>query len=303
VTIRAHVERDLTLARQPGDMAPAHVSAASGLVGAGDWLYVVVDDEVHLGVFPRAGAGPGRLVPLVGEELPTDATARKAAKPDFESLCLLPAHDGAPHGALLALGSGSAAARDRGARWALDGRGALHGEAEPVDLGPLYAALAAHVRELNVEGATVCGDALLLAQRGNSSESFNAIVALDLAGVLERLAAGRPLEGALVRSLERRELPEAGGVTTTFTDLATLPDGRVVFTACAEDTDDPYVDGAFCGAVVGVLDGADPRPLEPAAKVEGVWPHERDGRVELLLVADPDDRAIPAPLLAARLES
>ncbi|HEX2087368.1 MAG TPA: hypothetical protein VHF89_16920, partial [Solirubrobacteraceae bacterium] len=226
--------RELTLARAPGDPTPAHVSAASGIAAPGEWLYVVVDDETGLGVFAREGGAPGRLLALPGERLPTDPVARKQRKPDLEALCVLPAHEGAPDGALLMLGSGSAAPRRHGAAWALDARGALRGEPRPVDLSPLYDELGRHFAQLNVEGATVCGDELLLAQRGNSAEGINAIVVLDLAGGLEALARDAALAPDALRSIETHDLPEVNGVPATFTDLAALPDGRVVFAACAE---------------------------------------------------------------------
>ena len=298
MTLRARVERELVLERAPGERSPAHVSAASGIVATGAWVYVVVDDEVDLGVFARGG-GPGRLLPLFDGALPNDPKQRKAAKPDLEALCLLPADADAPHGALLALGSGSSDRRLRGARWRLDRDGSLHGGPETVDLGDLYAAIAPEVGELNVEGATVHGDVLLLAQRGNGAEGINAVVGVELAGALEALGRGDAPAGSLVRSVERVELPEVGGVGAGFTDLAALPDGRVLYAACGEDTDDPVHDGEFTGALVGVLGEGEPRRLQPSVKVEGVW--VEDSGVDLLLVADADDRAVPAPLLTARL--
>ena len=297
MTLRARVERELGLAREPGERSPAHVSAASGIVATERRIYVVVDDEAALGIFPRDG-GPGRLLPLFDEVLPNDPKQRKAAKPDLEALCVVPAHGDAPHGALLALGSGSSERRMRGARWRLDRNGELHGEVQVVDLRDLFAAVAPAVGELNVEGATVRGDTLLLAQRGNGAAGFNAIVHVELTGALEALTGGSAPGGALVRDVERVELPEVGGVPASFTDLAALADGRVLYAACGEDTDDPVADGDFTGALVGVLGEGDPREVEPSVKVEGVWV-EPDG--SLLLVADADDRAVPAPLLSARL--
>ena len=299
--VRTEVVRELELARDPGDPTPAHVSAASGCVVSGGWMYVVVDDEAGLGVFRHGSAEPGRLLRLPGEALPNDPVARKKAKPDHEALCVLPPHDGAPHGALLGLGSGSAAPRHRGFHWALDAHGALRGEARPVALAPLYEELGRHFAQLNVEGATVSGDELLIAQRGNSAEGINAIAVLDLASAVAGIAADLELPADGLRAIERHELPELNGVPATFTDLAALPDGRVVYAACAEATDDPVRDGEFVGAVVGVL-GADAAELRPAHKVEGVFPLSDGDRVGLLLVADADDRAIPAPLLRATLD-
>ena len=296
--LHARLDRELTLGRAPGEPRPAHVSAASGIVAVGRELAIAVDDEVDLALFPRDG-GPGRMVALGFDPLPADHGARKKAKPDLEALCVVPAHEGAPHGALLALGSGSAPPRRRGIRWPLDADGRLHGNPEHVDLGALYAAL--DLAELNIEGAAVCGDTLLLAQRGNGADAANAIVHLALRGALEQLGSGRPLHGDIIGHIEDHDLPEVGGVTATFTDLAELPDGRILFTACGEDTDDPTVDGEFTGALVGVLGEGEPRVLDPAVKVEGVFPEVSGGRIELLLVADADDRAVPAPLLWAEL--
>ena len=296
MTLRARVDRELVLERRPGDRTPAHVSAASGIVATERWIYVVIDDEVALGVFPRAG-GPGRLLPLFDEVLPNDPKQRKAAKPDLEALCVLPAHGDAPHGALLALGSGSTERRMRGARWRLDRTGELHGDPEVVALDELFAAVAPQVGELNVEGATVDGDMLLLAQRGNGADGVDAVVRVELAGVVDALAAGRAPSGGSVRAVERVDLPEVGGVPASFTDLAALGDGRILYAACGEDTDDPVADGEFTGALVGVLGEGEPREVEPSVKVEGLWAEGPD----LLLVADADDRAVPAPLLAARL--
>lgn len=52
--------RELTLSRAPQAGRALHLSAASGLVCCGEWLYVIADDENHLGVFPLADhAAPG----------------------------------------------------------------------------------------------------------------------------------------------------------------------------------------------------------------------------------------------------
>ena len=74
-----------------------------------DKLYVIADDELHLGVFGVDGEEPLKLVRLLDGDLPASAKKRKKLKPDFESLLLLPASDESPGGSLLALGSGSRA--------------------------------------------------------------------------------------------------------------------------------------------------------------------------------------------------
>ena len=79
----------------------SHLSAASGLVRVRQRLYVVADDELHLGQFddcssPTPNAAPGTLLRLLDGELPAGKKQRKAAKPDLESLALLPPLPGCP---------------------------------------------------------------------------------------------------------------------------------------------------------------------------------------------------------------
>ena len=129
---------------------------------------------------------------------------------------------------------------------------------------------------------------------------------LDHERLLRALEAGRELGPEVVRTVRRWELGHVGGVRLTFTDASPLPDGRIVFTAAAEDTRDAYADGPVAGSAIGVL-APDGSPLfldavDAKVKLEGVSAHVERGRVHLLLVADADDPAEPAPLLEAVLE-
>ena len=62
---------------------PMHLSAASGLVQVGSWLYVVADDELHLAQFSLEGDSAGDLHRCFEGDLPLDVEERKAAKPDM----------------------------------------------------------------------------------------------------------------------------------------------------------------------------------------------------------------------------
>src|ERR1044072_5392942 len=117
--------RDLDLAAGPAAGRPAHLSAASGLACINSFIYVVADDELHLGVFRNGHREPGHLIRLFDGELPDAKADRKRQKPDLEALTLLPACEGHPHGLLLALGSGSTPNRRRGALLGLDAQGAV----------------------------------------------------------------------------------------------------------------------------------------------------------------------------------
>ena len=279
--------------------------AASGLVRRSDFLYVIGDDSNELGVFPMEG-GPGRRVPIFEGELPGEHKARKAAKPDLEALTGLPPYEDHPHGALLALGSGSTDARRRGFVWGLGPDGELTGEVVVLDLAPMYAALAPVVHDLNIEGVAVQGERLLLFQRGNSETGLNAVVELALAEVVRDILERKPVEASEIHGIHEYDLGRLDDVQLTFTDADGLPDGRVVFSCAAEDTSNPYDDGAIVGSAIGIL-GTDlsverVEPLsDPSYKVEGIDAVESDELIHLLMVCDADDASIPSPLLSATI--
>lgn len=285
---------------------PAHLSAASGLVRIGPWLYVVADDELGLGCFDLRRSDPGllrRLSAPVVPPLPGMPAERKARKPDTEALVRLPALPGAPHGALLALGSGSRPNRQQGAFWALERDGQLAGLPHAIDLAPLYAPLHLRFGELNIEGAFVQDDAFVLLQRGHRGAAVSASIRFDGPALWAWLASRG--DAPSLQRIDEYALGALDGVPLGFTDGVALPHGGWLFTAAAEDTGDAYLDGACAGSVVGRVDPAGVLVgclrLQPRCKVEGLaLAADGDGR-SLLMVTDADDRAEPARLMAARL--
>jgi len=281
-----------------------HLSAASGLVRAGSFLYVVADDELHLGIFRATGRDPGELVRLFDGALPMPKAERKKEKPDLEALTLLPSSADFPHGAMLALGSGSTRNRQRGVVLGLDAQGALRGLPRIVDLSPVFSCLSG-LRELNIEGAVVCGDEMRLFQRGSKGDSPNVVIRISLSAFLAALngTANHPEEPRAIQSID---LGEIDGVPFTFTDAAALPNGEIVFTAVAEDTADSYNDGPCGGAMIGILD-CESRVrrllrLDVPLKIEGVDARADGNIISLLLVTDADDPSIPAGLFSARMD-
>jgi hypothetical protein len=133
-----------------------NLSAASGLVCVGSFIYVVADDELHLSVFRADDDSPGDLIRLFEGALPESKSERKKQKPDLEALTLLPAHGDYPNGALMALGSGSKRHRRMGALAGLSAAGALSGAAKAVDLSPILAPLDDMFAALNID-AVVSG--------------------------------------------------------------------------------------------------------------------------------------------------
>ena len=283
----------------------SYLSAASGLVRAGPYLYVVADDELHLGVFSTTHDGPGHRVRLFAGELPDAMPERKKLKPDLEALMRLPASERFPAGAILALGSGSTRMRRMGALLQLDAYGALADAPRPVDLTWLLKPLDRLFDGLNIEGAVVVRDEVRLFQRGNKGGGESAIVRFPLAPFLTALTNSdeSTLEPLAIHTMD---LGTAGGVPFSFTDAASLPNGEMLFTAVAEDTDDPYDDGPCAASAAGII-GADGTlrrlvPLDPPYKVEGVDARVEGGVIKLLLVTDADDPEIPAVLFSATME-
>jgi hypothetical protein len=302
MTLRYRKLRQLSVAHGEHPRGAAFLSAASGLVRVRDRLYVIADDELHLGVFEVGSTRPLSLVRLLDGKLPADAKKRKAKKPDFESLVLLPPSVDGPGGTLLALGSGSRPNRFVGALLRLDARGDATGTARPIDLEPLYRELADRLDELNVEGAFVASASLVLLQRGRGGAS--AVARFDLGEVLTWL--GGKWRGALRPSSVRRvRLGDADGVAYAFTDGAALADDAWVFSAVAESRDNNVDDGPCVAAGVGVCDGADTvrffAPLAPKRKVEGIEALRVGRRIRLSVVTDADDPEQPAELGAVSL--
>jgi hypothetical protein len=299
--------RSLTLDARPAPRLPLFVSAASALVPAGPYLYVIGDDLKHLAVFPVDSRQPGSLVRLFAGTVPAKKKRRKKLKRDLESLAWLPPFAGFPHGALLALGSGARRRRCSGALVALDARQQVTGKPALVDLARLYAPLEREFGELNIEGAFVSGPHLALLQRGLAPKPRSARVRVKLATLLEALIADRPPTAAALHDITDFELGAIEGVALGFTDGAAMRRGAFAFTAVAEATDGAYDDAACVGSAIGVI-GPDDKlrnlwRLKPSLKVEGIAVEERSRAIRVLVVTDADDPKTPARLLAASLRS
>jgi hypothetical protein len=253
------------------------LSAASGLVHRNGALYCVADDGLELLRTGLNGASPHRLAL-------SDAQVRshipKKEKPDFEALMIVGDE-------LIAIGSGSTALRCRAI--------AINPESlarRTIDLRPLYDALGKRIHELNIEGAVMRGDEVLLGQRGNGAKKENALVRLDRARFLEELGKGA-ITAECLRAVTPLALGDFNGVSLSLTDLALGPNDQLIFTATAEDTNNPYDDGVVAGSVIGTLENGVRQVVSaPGVKLEGVcWVGS-----ELRLVADPDDPDARAPL-------
>ncbi|MET0340385.1 MAG: hypothetical protein ABW252_05255 [Polyangiales bacterium] len=291
---------------------PAHVRAASGIAWVGQRLAVVQDDAHFVAlVDPTTGVADAIALPAGadGKRVFDEARGTKHLKLDLEAVFSFEDGDGTH---LIALGSGSLPARERivTARFAdADGPVSALRVQDAISLyGGLRAAVAFSGSELNLEGALVRGDQVLLFQRGNGAPARgvspqSAVGKLELSA-LKRYLAGDGPAPTLVES-RVYNLGSASGVPYGFTDATLRPDGAILFLASAEASADVTRDGAVFGTLVGLLrddGGVRTTPLldeagEPTdAKAEGIALHPRDPS-RAYLVVDPDAAEQPATLL------
>jgi hypothetical protein len=284
--------RDLDVDREDESDRARYISAASAVVRRGDFAYVIGDDEHDLGVFAISSPEPGEMRPAIGGDSDGD-------KPDFEALSALPPFEGASHGALFGLGSGSKRTRDRGFFWRLAPDGALEGEAEEIDLHPLYERLRGEIEELNIEGAAVLDDALWLFHRGNDDESANAVVEVSLEQAMSSMLGDHRLDVSEIDRVRHYDLGELGATPLCFSDATPLSDELIVFTASAEAEG-----GGIQGSVVGTVsrDGEIKRlrTIDRRWKVEGVHAAIDTGVIDFVFVCD-QDADEPSPLLSATM--
>ncbi|MEW5723637.1 MAG: hypothetical protein AB1896_11060 [Thermodesulfobacteriota bacterium] len=304
-TLQALVEQLQPLRYRDGgalaDDRPGHVRAASAVRVWGQRL-VVVQDDVNVLALQGGGtlceamllpAGPG------GRRVFGDGAGDKKFKMDLEACITL------PDGRLAAFGSGSSPLRERLVVVKPSG------EVRVREAGDLYEILhkttAFSGSELNLEGALVIGDRVRLFQRGNGAPTAE-LQPVDATGDL-------PLESFLswldrseaapqLERIRRYDLGSVGGVRYGFTDAALIPDGRVAFLACAEDSPDALQDGTVLGSRFGVIGRDEARITDimdetgrPAKlKLEGIeWLEDGQGG-SFVVVADMDHPEEPALL-------
>lgn len=237
------------------------VSAASGLLFIEGIFYVVADDELELLTFSKdPGRQPEKLKLLAGE-LPADHALRKKKKPDFESLVHLPSID-----SVLVLPSGSEDNR----RW-----GALvtGSKVEKIDFHELYQDLRKRFGELNIEGAVVQSEHLLLFSRGNGSQGQSLVIRLELKASIQELVTFHKIGADTFKNVLSVDLGSIEGFALGFTDAATEDSEKIWYLAVAESVKSTYEDGIFLGAVLGCMDDGGKilfqERLEISAKPEG----------------------------------
>ena len=229
--------------------------------------------------------------------------ARKRRKPDLEALLLLPQAASSAGAALVAFGSGSRPNRDIGVVIPLNADGEPCARVQRFDLKPLFEPLRAALGEINIEGALLIGDALVLLNRAVAGRSDNAAARYPLRDLRAVIEGHRT--DINPASIRRYSLGAVDGVELGFTDGAALPNGGWVFSAVAERRDDSVSDGPCTGSAVGVIAASGEllamHRLVPAAKIEGIDVLVHRNTMTLCMVTDSDDPAQSSQLLLAHL--
>ena len=293
--------RDLSVVGRDGNERNLPIAAASALLRVKSYLLVLSDDERQMAVFEDGSDEPGTLIKVMEGDTPSSPGKRADHKPDFECMAHFESFGRFEHGAILALGSGSAPDRDRATLLKLTSDGRPGSDFEIVDLGPLYDHLRADIDDLNIEGGAVVGNALRLMQRGNGPDGRNARVDLAADAVRSALDEGDPLHPDAVLSIEFYDLGLLKGVPLCFSDASPLPDGRMVFIASAE------ADDGNVGSSIGLMEGDGSvqfnEPVDHDLKLEGLAADVgEDGRVHLLMVSDADNPDQASPLMETYLK-
>ncbi|WNV76771.1 DUF6910 family protein [Geodermatophilus sp. DSM 44513] len=286
------------------------VTAASAVAPLGEGFLVAQDDSTVAAWLRGDSVTALRLLPPVeGLDRFSEAAGTKRLKPDLEVAC--PAEvDGEP--AVLALGSGATDRRTRGVLVRLDGGVPVVRAGE---LAPLYARVARVLGidddQLNLEGASRHGDTVRWFNRGNLAAGLpSRSVDVPLAALVDAVL-GRADPGSVPVDRPRSyDLGEVAGVGLAVTDAITLPDGRLLLSAAAEDTPNAVDDGPVVAAALVLVDGdvvldvgALPEVDGQVAKVEGLALRgTRDGALQLLAVVDDDDPTGPAAALELHVE-
>ncbi len=269
---------------------PRALVAGSGLIKNADGLWAVGDDLHHLIHIPlsESVARGHRIFP---GDLPVDYKERKKLKPDTEAFFEITRRG--REAVWLAMPSGSKENRVKGAI-------IRHGEKFQVherDFSPLYEVLRALIPELNIEGATLMKDNLVLFQRGNGAARMNALVTVNLNDFIAGFRDGTISPSAF--RVQPVPLGEWAGAPITFTDGFTH-EGKLFFSAAAEATQSTYDDGAVIGSVIGVWDGRSARELGRVAKlkIEGLaLDKSTENEMTCFAITDADESMQPSQLL------
>ena len=286
---------------------PGYVYAASGLVRLENRVFIIADDELHMAEFDVRDSQPGNWIKLLPGVLPIDYSERKKVKPDLETITHLQPYEHAPHGALLVVPSMSRPNRVTGVILNLNQSLSIDGAPLPIDFSDICKKLTSSIDGLNIEGITVQQKTTKLFHRGSRSKGKSVVIELDTKGFLRDLHDTHAPKSENIIGMKNYDLGEISGVELSFTDAIPLSDGRIVFLATAEATDDEYQDGASLGSSLGIM--KENGEIERITRISGKDKFEgicvdnaakttggSASTLDILLVSDTDNEKIPSNL-------
>lgn len=303
------LERVRELVIEPlGKNRPPFVISASGLVRLENRVLIVADDELHLAEFDLKSSQPGRWIKLLPGQLPTDYKARKKQKPDLETIARIQPDVYAETGALLVVPSLSRENRVTGAMVKIEKNAVATDSPIPIDFSDIRNKLCETIDGLNVEGIAIQEKTTKLFHRGSKKKGKSVVIELETISFLRDLHDTHKPLSKCISNFREYDLGDIEGVGMSFTDAVPMPDGRIVFLATAEATDDEYQDGASLGSSLGIMkeNGEIERMIRIAGreKFEGICAdYQSTGAathtLEILLVSDTDNEKFSSSLYRA----
>jgi hypothetical protein len=209
--------------------------SGSGIEFFENRLYLAGDDASELLVMNKRWKEKERVMLFASAE----ERIPKKKKADLEASTII-FIDNAPH--LLLLGSGSREPRNKAILFNLSSK-----EINIIDIGLFYQRLAnSGIPDLNIEGAALVNNMLVLANRGNKSNPSNHLVVTDP-------FFWRQQETAPIRLHLLNFEPYKGSIG--LSGLCYAPDHEQLwFTTSMEDTNNSYDDGKIGNSYLGMVE-------------------------------------------------
>lgn len=323
-SLEAKIVRRIPLVYAEGpseaDDRPPFVLAASGLASLGELLFVVQDNANWLAVVQpddRVTAVPLPRGPE-GARVFSKERQNDQDKVDLEACVVVRGAEGPE---LVAFGSGTGdsscwilnVTRPEHAASAEDPSQEADGTAF-LDAGPFYESLRENRAftggKLNIEGAIALdSDRILILQRGNpprgEGEPVDATAELSWSALKPHLEDPASVPPPQIENVIRYELGELDGVRLTFSDAEYLGEGRILYSASAEDSGS----GDIAGSVLGLIEpSGETRWAEIITEDGGPFKSKIEGlslapgeRARIRFVIDDDDETAPSEIYEAEL--
>lgn len=290
---------------------PPHVRAASGLSAFRECLAVIQDDANWLALIDtnqQITAVPLPPSPA-GDRVFSKKRGNQGDKYDLEACVTVSSGN---RQELVGFSSGSRHERE----WVLRVREDKDGgglKAEFVPAPAFYAALRNYKpfsgAGLNIEGALALdNDRIRLFQRGNADpcdglQPVDATADFSWAALCDHLQSPDKHRPPALENVRTYEIGTLDGVRLTFSDAEHLAEGRVLFSASAEDPES----GKIRGSVLGIIEAdgrarwarlADQNGKPFSGKIEGLTLDVNDPR-KVYFVIDDDDEDTPSRIFHA----